>query len=389
MIKIILKNEMKDKSTFHIYLNNLISYILLYIYKIFLPKAKIGNTLLLINTGQIGDIVISSVLLNNRNKILSKYDKVFFLVKEEYSIILKSFDWVEIISLNKSKFNSNIKYRYNLLKKIRSIGIALCINLTAARGVSNDTIALLSGANKTIALNSNYRYLIKLFGKRLDKLYSKILARDINNEYKKHLEVLKFLGFGDYKIDTVFPIKNKTIDSVSSIIKFNTAKLKIVIAPFTDIPIKNWEIKKYTELINLLIDEFNDIIIFIFGSSGQKKAIEAMISIKSKRILNLAGEYNIMESAAILSKCNLFIGNDSGFTHIAKALKIPLVAIIGGGSNGYFIPYNEKPNESYLFESMDCFGCEWRCIHEEPYCLTNVSVNKVLFEVKRLLNENP
>ena len=381
---------MKDKSLLHNYLNNLISYILLCVYKIILPKAEVGNVLLLINTGQIGDLVISTVILNNRARLLAIFDRIFFLVKEEYSIILESFDEIGVIKWNQGKFNSNPIYRFKLLKNLRKIGLNLCINLTAARGVSNDTLALLSGANKTIALNSNYRYLIKLLGKHLDKLYSTILAQDVANEYYKHLKVLHFLGFKDYETDTIFPIKSKTLKLVSSKLEFNNnTTIKIVIAPFTDIPIKNWEVEKYAKLLDLLLSEFKNIVIFIYGSSNQKTSIDKNIPLKSKRILNLAGKHNISESAAILSKCNLFIGNDSGFTHIAKALKIPLVAIIGGGSNGYFIPYNEKSNESYLYQNMDCFGCEWRCVHEKAYCLTNVSVKKVFFEVKRLLNENP
>jgi ADP-heptose:LPS heptosyltransferase len=33
--------------------------------------------------------------------------------------------------------------------------------------------------------------------------------------------------------------------------------------------------------------------------------------------------------AAILSQCNLFIGNDSGITHLAAALGVPTVALFG------------------------------------------------------------
>ena len=43
----------------------------------------------------------------------------------------------------------------------------------------------------------------------------------------------------------------------------------------------------------------------------------------------LAGETSLAETAAILEMSSLFIGNDGGLVHLARALEVPLAAFYG------------------------------------------------------------
>ena len=54
-------------------------------------------------------------------------------------------------------------------------------------------MAILSGAEETVALNSDWKYLKKMFGKRMDSLYKEIIGKDNINEYEKHFAVLNYL----------------------------------------------------------------------------------------------------------------------------------------------------------------------------------------------------
>jgi hypothetical protein len=45
---------------------------------------------------------------------------------------------------------------------------------------------------------------------------------------------------------------------------------------------------------------------------------------------------------------------------------------MGGGNYGEFGPWRHSPRQVWLTERMDCFGCDWHCIHPAPYCLTHV-----------------
>jgi hypothetical protein len=93
-------------------------------------------------------------------------------------------------------------------------------------------------------------------------------------------------------------------------------------------------------------------------------------------------------------KASMFIGNDTGFTHLAYLAGIPTVFIAGGGEYGRFCPwpgYNETYGHTveWVFSPMDCFGCGWDCRWGDyrkitPPCIKNISADAVLEALERL-----
>jgi len=352
---------------------NFFGFTFLKLLKYFLPISKIHfKNLLLINTGQIGDLIISSLITDRAEILKTKFNKIYFLIKYEYEDLFRENKNVNLICWNYKKYKFNIFYRIKFLLGLRKLGFKNCFNLTAARGVTVDEISLLSSANNIYALNSNYRYLTKLFGKKLDKMYTKILAENILNEYDKNIEVLKFLGI-DYRFDN---INNKKVNIKSH----DNYKYEIAVAPFSSIYNRDWGTEQFFKLISRLADNYK---VLLLGSLSQKKKLEIF---RMDNVTINAGDLALNELYDQIMNVKLFIGLDSGLSHIALKVGTPFIAIIGGGNFGRFLPYEESPFAKYLYHKMDCFGCEWRCIHKEPYCLTEVTVDDVLSNLSSLLN---
>jgi len=361
---------MKDKPTWITYINNTAAFFILYLFKIFLKPKKNGTNLLLVNTGQIGDLIISSILFENADTLSKKYDNIYFLLRYEYEELFKNIKKINFINWNYQKYKYNIFYRINFLLKLRKMNIIDTFNLTAARGITVDELSLLSGAKNTYALNSNYRYLTKLFGNKIDKMYTKLFANSILNEYDKNLEVLKFLGIDDHFDKTSF---EKTITN-------NNYKYEIAIAPFSSLNNRDWGAEMFNEVISQISNKYK---VLLLGSLNQKKQLELL---KNKNVTINAGGLSLDQLYDQINNVKLFIGLDSGLSHIALNVGTPLIAIIGGGNFGRFFPYNESSKARYLYHNMDCFGCEWRCIHDKPYCLTEVTVDEVMKNVNEILN---
>jgi ADP-heptose:LPS heptosyltransferase len=62
------------------------------------------------------------------------------------------------------------------------------------------------------------------------------------------------------------------------------------------------------------------------------------------------------------------VSNDSAASHIAAALRVPSVCVVGGGIVGRYHPY--PPDQAFnttapvpvgLTSPMPCFDCGWRC----------------------------
>lgn len=363
------------------YTKNYTELILFFILKFFLPKIyKRNNSFLLINTGEIGDLLVSSVLLENP-EILKNYDKIQFLIKEQYLELFKNYNGkVEFIGYNYKKYKFSIIYKFKLLSKLREEGFEKCIHLTAARGILNEEITHLVGAKETITLNSFWEYLGHSLGKYFDTKYSKIIASDTLNEYEKHFELMRYLVEDSSKI--VFNNGVVFDEDNSSKIKKNADYAEaIVIAPFSSLMNREWKREYYFEIINKLKKNHK---IVLLGAKNQKKDLEQLKN-KDENIKVLAGELKLFEIPFLLKKAKLFIGQDSGLTHIALKIGTPLIAIIGGGEFGRFFPYMESGIVKYLYSKMDCFLCHWECRKDEMFCLTNVTSRLLLNAVEKIL----
>ena len=378
------------KPTWQIYINNSIAFILFSILNLlFRRNTKKSNKILFINTGQIGDLIVSSVIFTNE-KLLTKKYKVSLLIRERYLELYDDYKGdITIIPWNYSKYKYNLFYRRSFLRFLHKQGFDLCVNVTAARGITNDEIALLSGAGNVMCLNNNWKYLTKLFGKRMDSYYDKILSFDTINEPERNKRLLEYiLGEQVSPFTSIFlsaSTKTNAFRKITENKSQTSDRLNIIaIAPFSDELIKNWPIEHYKELVSQIVNEEN-VIIIALGTILQREKIQSIVAINDRKIINMAGRLSLLESSAVIANADLFIGNDSGLTHIAKALQKNTIGIIGGGGFGFFFPYNSSNREYLFYHQLDCFGCEWRCHLDKSYCLANVSVDAVYKAVQNCL----
>ena len=373
------------KPAFQIYLNNIIAFIIYNTLKIFLKSKKNSKckNLLFINTSSIGDVVVSSVILENDH--IFNNSNVYFLINEQYLDLFKYYSGkVKIIGFNYIKYKWSFFYKIKFIKFLHTLKLSKCYNVTSGRRILDDEVSLLSGANEVYCFNSCWIFQKKAFAKEMDREYNVVLCKDKTNEYDKHIELLNYLN---HEKDDNFYTKNIKVFKTSRHLKlFSNERLNgneyITIAPLPSDIKRSWGVNNFKELSLELTESFK---VVLLGSRNNKEILDS-ISKFNKKIINTAGQLKLHEVPSLISNSKLFIGNDSGLTHIALKLNIPAIAIIGGGNYGKFFPFDEKnPKVIYLYDTMDCFGCEWRCVYKEMYCLKNVLVTNVLKSIKNLL----
>jgi len=91
--------------------------------------------------------------------------------------------------------------------------------------------------------------------------------------------------------------------------------------------------------------------------------------------------------ASILEKCRIYIGNDSGITHIAASLAVPTIAIYGPTDPKIWGP--RGPHVGILVPDIPCSPCTKEGLHScnSQECLTTISVDYVVEKVLELLND--
>lgn len=104
-------------------------------------------------------------------------------------------------------------------------------------------------------------------------------------------------------------------------------KKNIVINIESKDPSRCWPKENYSALITLLSEKYN--IILVGTSMSYNKSI---INKFNKSITNLVGMTNIRQTASIIQRADLYIGNDSGLSHIAAAVGTDILNIMVGST---------------------------------------------------------
>lgn len=328
-----------------------------------------SNSILLINTEKMGDIFISVDFLNSLVHS-NKFEKKYILIQEEYSNIIKKLglDFVTI-GYNKLYYRLNPIYRYKLLNKLSKLSVKVIVNISPERGSLNDELTLIPNSEYKIALKPKSLFMTNYFCQKNNLSYTRFVDSDEKNIYELYIRTLN-----------IFDIKlinwDKSFINLSSIDKTNF----VLIAPSASDKFRNWDSKYFQKLTAQLSHKIK---IVLIGTEKQKKLLEFIKNGNENVIIKV--QLNLDQIIDLFLKSKLFIGLDSGMSHLAILLNKKMIAIIGGGKYGQFFPYKKSANRIYLSHEMDCFGCNWICKYQKPYCINSLSVEKVLSNCYELI----
>jgi heptosyltransferase-2 len=118
-----------------------------------------------------------------------------------------------------------------------------------------------------------------------------------------------------------------------------------------------------------------DVDIILFGTSSEAQVSAAIAAGAERAMIDLTGKTTIAELPALLSRCHLFLGNDSGAMHVAAAVNVPVVAIFGPTDPHGTAPVT--PRCTIVQQQPYCSPCFLRCCPTDHRCMTAVTVPMV------------
>lgn len=121
--------------------------------------------------------------------------------------------------------------------------------------------------------------------------------------------------------------------------------------------------------------------VYVMGGPGEE-ALAEKVSAAIPGSLSLAGKTKIIESAQLIVRASLVIGNDSASTHLAAVCETPLIAVFGPTVLEFgFRPWSE---DTYVIqdENLKCRPCGKHghrvCPIKTHACMKNISAEQVL-----------
>lgn len=152
----------------------------------------------------------------------------------------------------------------------------------------------------------------------------------------------------------------------------------VAIAPGSIQAHKQWPITKFVALCKALVERF-EIDLVVVGTRDDQALGASLEEAIGGRLKNLAGATTIEQSAALLSRCSLLVGNDGGAMHLGAAAGCKVVSIIPGIE----LPGSVEPwgcQDFAVRQPVDCAPCYsfTHCPRGHRRCMTDLPVEKVL-----------
>lgn len=188
-------------------------------------------------------------------------------------------------------------------------------------------------------------------------LFTNVRVRPKPTEYhmvERYLALLRPLGIEVAAKPPAEPIfvpdeKKRIVDEFFAA-QLPAGKAVLAINPAASLACKLWPVERYAEVADRLVDAFDIVPLLIWGP-GEEKLVEGVQS-RMKRQAFSAPPTSIKELAYLLSKCRLYLGNDSGPMHLAAAMGCAVVGLFGPIDPARVLPWTDKhrvvePEEPY------------------------------------------
>ena len=218
-------------------------------------------------------------------------------------------------------------------------------------------------------------------------LISKRIIGEHSQEHivDRYLDTVKYLGCDTEKV--IFPLKNteeeiEFVDKLLSEYNLSSQEKFLVFAVGTNWINKCWSVESFAKLSDLLANYNIKVILIGFGNNDEIKAKKIMELVQSDNVVNFVGKTNLLQTARLINLAKAVVGGDTGNLHLAAALKIPAIMLMGPTDPQRNGPYKQK--ENVILAGHECDGCWKRICAKKIDCLASIKPEQVMEKLKRV-----
>ena len=282
----------------------------------------------------------------------------------------------------------------SFLLKLRRLKYDVTINVYPSNRWPYNLISFLIGAKKRLGHDYNHINLRSLNFLNNHRIHED----DVKHNVEENIRLIELLGV---KVTGDLPplqvqLNIADIQSAEEWLKSNRiSQAKLIIgfhggsATMKNHEKRRWSAEKFAELGQRLIKNY-EATILLFGGPDEYDLNDSINQMMEGKAF-IVKVPRLTTSAALMSKCKVFVVNDSGLMHLAAGLQIPVVTIFAYTNPNYVYPWRTK----YIMmrrelECSPCFyyspraaSCKWK--EDKFRCITHISVDEVFSAVTKLL----
>jgi len=337
--------------------------------------------ILLTRTDRIGDVVLSTPAIKAvRDKYPDAY--IAFMVRPYAKDIVEGNPYLdEVIVYDKygkdRSIFSTVAFAFGLKKK--KFDLAVMLHPTNRAHL----IAYLAGIPERMGYDRKLAFL-------LTKKIPHTKQEGKKHELEYVLDLLRPIGITAKDKELFVPVREQDIKRAEELLEEHHVGADVPIVavnPGASCLSKRWKPENFAVVCDALAAKYKARILILSDKANKEFAARAAKAMKYEPV-NLTGKTGVGVLAALLSKCDLFISNDSGPVHIACAVGTPVISVFGRKDPG-LSPRRWGPTgkKSVVFhKDVGCKACLAHGCKIDFKCLEAITPAEVLTSAEKLLH---
>ncbi len=332
------------------------------------PRAK---PILIIQTAFIGDTILASNFAAAVQRAYPDADLHFLLRKGNESVI-QGLPFVKKVWVW-DKGEGKVRSLVRLIRELRHFDFEAVFNLH--RHFNSGLVTALVRARHKVGFRENP--LSIFYTRKVKHRIPHWEESEAWHETKRNLQLLKVLReevsipSSLHELRPILPIQSKHREKV---LRYQSSPY-VVLAPASVWFTKQWPEASYRELVARLSHEIR---VYLIGGPGDRALCDRVKG--EGPAINLCGELNLLESAALMAGAQRVFVNDSGPLHLASAVNAPTTAFFCATVPAF--GYGPLADRSLVLESPTELACRpcglhghHRCPQGHFQCAENIKVS--------------
>ena len=161
----------------------------------------------------------------------------------------------------------------------------------------------------------------------------------------------------------------------------------IAVAVGGRVPVKDWGTDNWINLLASLSAAHPGLGAVFIGSNDERERNELLAAAWAGPTINSCGRLTARETAALIHRATLFLGHDTGPSHLAAAVEIPIVALFSARD----VPgkwFSDRPGDRFFYNRPPCFGCGLVQVADCPnnmICMTRHNMEEIVSAASEVL----
>ncbi|CAG1066552.1 heptosyltransferase III [uncultured bacterium] len=258
-------------------------------------------------------------------------------------------------------------------------------------------LAYFSGARERLGYSESVIAGKRQLNKGYDRLYTKVsFDAGLKHDSLRNLDLLRGMGLRAGEMKTELWVNQDDLKAADELLAskgvLRDDLLACIYPSGGSSVLKQWPVENFIEL-GRWIQKTCGAKVIVAGGPGDEKVCREVTEGVGGGAVNLCGGLGLRRAAAVFKRCGVFIGNDTGPTHMAAAMGAPVIAIFGSSCPHRFAPVGDKC--VVLWKAFECSPCFLHdhadrcaeCIHEKTACLEALTLSDLKKAVTDILGK--